>query len=86
MKKILIVFLIILAFIFGLKLADDGTSTSKLLEKDKILFEEEIKKPNNDYKPKEYVPDENIVNKTAHKIDNAIEKIVEKFKSILKKI
>ncbi len=86
MKKVILIFLIFLAFILGIKASDTGTSPSKLLEEEKIKFEEEITKPGNTYEPKTYVPDENIINKTAHQIDNAIDKMIQKLKDIVKKI
>lgn len=86
MKKIFIIGIIFIAFILGLKMTDIGVSSSQLLEKDKIQFEEEITKPGNEYQPKVYQPEENIVNKTANKIENTIDKIVEKIKDIVKKL
>lgn len=86
MKKVLIFLIIFIAFVLGLRLADSGTSTSKLLETEIDQFEEQITKPENEYRPKQYIPEENIVNKTARKIDSIIEKIIDKLKSIVKKI
>lgn len=86
MKKVFIVVIIFFAFVLGLKMTDIGVSSSQLLEKDKIQFEEEIKKPGNDYQPKNYQPEKNVVNKTANKLENTIDKIVEKVKDIIKKL
>ncbi len=86
MKKVLIVLIIFIAFVLGLRLAGTGTSPSKLLENEIDQFEEQITKPENEYSPKQYIPEENIVNKTARKIDHTIEKIIDKLKSIVKKI
>lgn len=86
MKKVLIFLIIFIAFVLGLRLAGTGTSTSKLLENEIDQFEEQITKPENEYRPKQYIPEENIVNKTARKIDSTIEKIIDKLKSIVKKI
>lgn len=86
MKKVCIIFIIFLAFVLGLKMTDVGVSSSQLLEKDKIQFEEDIQKPGNTYHPKNYHPEENIVNRTANKIERTIDKIVEKVKDIIKKL
>lgn len=86
MKKVFIIVIIFIAFILGLKMTDIGISSSQLLEKDKIQFEEDITKPGNEYQPKNYQPEENIVNKTANKIENTIDKIIEKVKDIIKKL
>jgi len=86
MKKVCIFLIIFIAFVLGLRLAGTGTSTSKILENEIDQFEEQITKPQNEYRPKQYIPEENIVNKTARKIDNTIEKIIDKLKSIVKKI
>ena len=77
MKKVLIFLIIFIAFVLGLRLAGAGTSTSKLLENEIDQFEEQITKPENEYRPKQYIPEENIVNKTARKIDGTIEKIID---------
>lgn len=86
MKKVILILIIFLAFVLGMKASDTGTSTSKLLEEEKIKFEEEITQPGNTYEPKTYVPDENIINKTAHQIDKTIDKMIQKIKDIVKKM
>ena len=68
MKKLLIVAIIIAIFIIGLKLGEETYNTNYLLEQEKEIFESEITNPNNDYQAKEFVPEDNIVNKVAKKI------------------
>lgn len=86
MKKILIVIAFFCFFLIGLKSSDVGTNSSILLEQEKQKYEEEIQLPGNNYTPKQLVPEENIVNKTAHNLDNIIDKMMKGLKNIIKKM
>ncbi|MCM1513596.1 MAG: hypothetical protein NC090_01210 [Anaeroplasma bactoclasticum] len=86
MKKLCMIALVLFIFIFGLKMGETSHSPNSILEKEKDKFETEIVTPNNGYTPKTLQPEENMVNKTAHKIDRMIDQVVEKMKSILKKL
>lgn len=85
MKLLVIIFSCFIFFLFGLNCSSTATK-GQLFEYQKEQYEQEIINPNNNYQPSELVPKDNIVNKTAHKIDDVIEKILEKMKSILRKI
>lgn len=79
MKKILLVGIILFVFILGIKLGDNYTiSDSNIFETEKDRFEQEITNPNNDYQSSNLVIEEGVTNKVAHKIDEAIEKIIKK--------
>ncbi len=79
MKKILLVGIILFVFILGIKLGDNYTiSDSNIFEAEKDRFEQEITNPNNDYQSSNLVIEEGVTNKVAHKIDEAIEKIIKK--------
>jgi len=86
MKKLCIIAFILFIFILGLKMWETSHSPNGILENEKDKFETEITTPNNGYIPKALQPEENVVNKTAHKIDRMIDQVVEKMKSILKKL
>ncbi len=86
MKNILFILIIIIIFIMGIKLGDDTFNQNQLFEMEKEQFEQQITNPDNSYQNHLLVPPENIVNKVAHKIDNTIDKMVEKFKDLLKKL
>lgn len=86
MKKLCIVAFILFIFILGLKMGETSYTPNSVLENEKGKFETEIVTPNNGYTPKTLQPKENMVNKTAHKIDHMIDQVVEKMKSILKKL
>ena len=49
-----------------------------IFEAEKDRFEQEITNPNNDYQSSNLVIEEGVTNKVAHKIDEAIEKIIKK--------
>ena len=83
MKKILILIAFFGFFLIGLKSSDVGTSTSKLLEQEKQKYEEQIQTPGNNYEPKQLVPEENIVNKTAHGLDNILDKMMNGLKKVI---
>lgn len=86
MKKLCIIGLILFIFILGLKMGETSYSPNTILENEKEKFEVEIITPNNGYTPKTLQPKENMVNKTAHKIDRIIDRVVDKMKEILKKL
>lgn len=86
MKKLCIIGFILFIFILGLKMGETSHSPNTILENEKEKFEVEIITPNNGYTPKTFQPEENMVNKTAHKIDHIIDQVVEKMKNILKKL
>ena len=77
----MVVLLGILILLVGIKIGSSNNVNSisnDLFEQAKDQFEEEIKMPNNEYenielKPKEYLP-----NKIAKKVNNIIEKIINK--------
>lgn len=59
-------------------------SQNKLLQDDLKYFESEIQKPNNNYSSDTNVITKNPISKIAYKIDNTIDKVLEKVKDILK--
>lgn len=68
----------------GINISDMNISQNKLLQDDLKYFEEEIQNPNNNYSNESYVINKNAVSKIAYKIDNTINKIIDKAKDILK--
>lgn len=86
MNKILVFIIIVVVFIIGIRMGDSSYSSNYILEQEKEYFESEIAKPNNDYVNKTLTPEDNIVNKLAKKIEDKMDKTIEKLKNILKSI
>ncbi len=86
MKKLVIILLIITFFIMGLKLGDNNFNQNQLFEEEKNQFEEEIKKPDNEYDAIELTPKPNMVNKVAKKFDQTIDKFFATIKNFIKKL
>lgn len=78
MKKISIIFIVFIFFIFGLLIGNTNSSYSRVFEEAKDEFEENIKLPNNDYKPKTLKPDQGLINKMANFVDKIIDKVSDK--------
>ncbi len=78
MKKIVMVFLIIVFFLWGLSIGGKYHNYDKMFDEAKNEFEENIKYPDNNYKPKKLEPKDKFINKVARKIDSIIEKIQNK--------
>ena len=84
MRKVFILICFLFIFLFGLTLGGSfNTSASKLFEESIDKFETEIIDPNNNYNGVILVPEENIFNKTANKLEDMIDKIIEKLFSFL---
>lgn len=84
MKKLGILIIIILIFLFGITLGGNFNKSSIMIfEENKEYFENEISKPNNNYLPKELVPKKNVVNNTANKLEGIIDSTIEKLFSFL---
>ncbi len=83
MKKIILVFIMITLFLSGLSLGGNFSSgASNFFEEAKDNFEDQITNPNNDYQNIDLVPNEYLINKTAHKIEKFIN---DKISSIFRK-
>ncbi len=83
MKNILIIMGMIALFLGGLSLGGDfSQGASNFFEEAKDNFEEEITKPNGDYQNFDLVPNEYLINKTAHKLEDFIN---DKLESIFSK-
>ena len=84
MKNIGILVMIILIFLFGITLGGNfNKSSSMIFEENKEYFENEISKPNNNYFPKELVPNKNVVNSVANKLEGLIDSTIDKLFSFL---
>ena len=76
--------MIILIFLFGITLGGNfNKSSSMIFEENKEYFENEINKPNNNYFPKELVPNKNVVNSVANKLEGLIDSTIDKLFSFL---
>lgn len=79
MKKILVVIVFLIVFLFGIKVGNSYTiNDNNIFENNKNRFEQEIVNPDNDYNSNNHVIEENLSNKIARKIDETIEKILGK--------
>ena len=78
MKKIIVVLSIFIFFLLGISIGNNNSKQSELFEEAKKEFENEIINPNNNYESKKLIPEQNIVNKIANKIDDIIETISDK--------
>lgn len=78
MKKILVLFIIIIMFMFGLVIGNTDSSYSRIFESAKDEFEDNIKLPDNEYTPKTLKPEEGIINKVANFVNKIINKISDK--------
>lgn len=84
MKKFGVILICLLIFLFGITLGGNfNKSANMIFEEQKNNFESEITKPNNDYNSTELVPNKNIINNTANKIENIIDSAIEKLFSFL---
>lgn len=78
MKKIVMIILIFIFFLWGLNIGGSYHNYGQMFENAKDEFEEEIKSPTNNYEPKSLEPEDKLINKFAHKIDSILEKIQNK--------
>lgn len=79
MKKILVVIVFLIVFLFGIKVGNSYTiNDNNIFENNKNRFEQEIVNPDNDYNSNNHVIEDNLSNKIARKIDETIEKILGK--------
>ena len=78
MKKILVLFIIIIMFMFGLVIGNTDSSYSRIFESAKDEFEENIMLPDNEYNPKTLKPEEKTINKIANFVNKIINKISDK--------
>lgn len=78
MKKILVLFIIIIMFMFGLVIGNTDSSYSRIFESAKDEFEDNIKLPDNEYTPKTLKPEEGIINKVANFVNKILNKISDK--------
>lgn len=84
MKKICILFGMITLFLSGLTLGGDfSKGASNFFEEAKDNFEEQISAPNGNYQNFDLVPNEYLINKTAHKLEDFI---TNKIKSLFSKL
>lgn len=84
MKKVFILVCIFFVFLFGLTIGGNfNKGASHLFEESKNQFESEITNPNNDYNSVTLVPDGNLINKTAKKIEKVIDNVIDKVFSFL---
>ena len=84
MKKVFVLITVFFIFLFGLTLGGNyNKGASQLFEESKNQFENEIVNPNNDYNNIMLVPDDNVINKTAKKIEKVIDGVIDKIFSFL---
>lgn len=84
MRKVFMLVLIFFIFLFGLTIGGNfNKGASQLFEESKTEFENEIIKPNNDYNSVILVPDDSVINKTAKKIEDIIDVVIDKIFSFL---
>ncbi|MCI6716224.1 MAG: hypothetical protein SOZ32_01210 [Bacilli bacterium] len=80
MKKVVVIFLILVFFLIGINIGGSYHNYSKMFEDAKNEFEEEITLPDNNYEPKTLKPKEGLINKIANGIDGIIEKFTNKLR------
>ena len=84
MRKLFAIIVVFFIFLFGLTIGGNySKGSSKLFEESKNDFESEIVNPNNDYNNVMLVPEESMINKTARKLEDAIDSIIDKIFSFL---
>lgn len=84
MKKIACLVIIFFVFLFGLTIGGSfNKGASQLFEESKEQFENEIVNPDNNYNSVPLVPNDNIVNKTAKKVEKIIDTVIDKLFSFL---
>ena len=84
MRKVFILVCIFFVFLFGLTIGGNfNKGFSQLFEESKNQFESEITTPNNDYNSVTLVPDGNLINKTAKKVEKVIDNVIDKLFSFL---
>ena len=84
MRKVFVLVCIFFVFLFGLTIGGNfNKGTSQLFEESKNQFESEITNPNNNYDNIMLVPDGNLINKTAKKVEKVIDNVIDKLFSFL---
>lgn len=84
MRKIFIFVCLFFVFLFGLTIGGNfNKGSSQLFEETKNQFESEITTPNNDYDSINLIPDGNLINKTAKKVEKVIDNVIDKLFSFL---
>ena len=84
MKKVFLLVCVFFIFLFGLTIGGNfKKGRGQLFEESKKEFESEIINPDNEYNNKLLVPDDGFVNKTAKKIENIIDGVIDKLFSYL---
>lgn len=84
MRKIFVLVLVFFIFLFGLTIGGNfNKGASQLFEESKNQFESEITNPNNNYDSIMLVPEGNLINKTAKKVEKVIDNVIDKLFSFL---
>lgn len=84
MKKILTVLALFTFLLIGIQLGSDVSySKNKVVEEAKDQFESEITEDGNEYEPVVLEPNDSIINDVAKGIDKIINKVIDKFKSLI---
>ncbi len=84
MRKLFLIIVVFFIFLFGLTIGGNySKGSSKLFEESKKDFESEITNPNNDYNNVTLVPEDSMINKTARKLEDAIDRVIDKIFSFL---
>ncbi len=84
MKKVFLLVCVVFIFLFGLTIGGNfNKGAGQLFEESKKEFESEIINPDNEYNNKLLVPNDGFVNKTAKKIENVIDGVIDKLFSYL---
>lgn len=84
MKKIFLFVIIFFVFLFGLTIGGNfNKGSGQLFEESKKEFEDQIVNPNNEYNNITLVPDDGVINKTAKKIEDIIDGVIDKLFSFL---
>lgn len=84
MKKVFVLIGLFFIFLFGLTIGGNfNKGASQLFEKSKNQFENEIVNPDNSYNNIDLVPNENLINKTARKVEKTIDRFIDKIFSML---
>ena len=84
MRIVFVLVGVFFVFLFGLTIGGNfNKGQGQLFEESKKEFENEIVKPNNDYDNVMLVPDDGVINKTAKKIEDVIDGVIDKLFSFL---
>ena len=84
MRKLFLIIVVFFIFLFGLTIGGNySKGSSKLFEESKQDFEGQIINPNNEYNNIILVPEESMINKTAKKLEDAIDSVIDKIFSFL---